>query len=273
MDDSVVETFGARKPVIGMVHFPPLPGTPLFDGDAGIDGIRASVLADLEALQDGGIDAVLFGNEGDRPYLAEAGMETVATMASVIAEVKPRLKVPFGVDVLWDPKAAIALAMATGARFVREVFTGVFAGDLGLWTTACGEALRYRRAIGASDVRMLYTINAEFASALDHRDIGSVTRSVVFSSLPDGICVSGPMTGQSGGLEQLGAVKDAAGAVPVFANTGVTAASVASILGVCDGAIVGTSLKREGITWNPVDVERVERLMAAARSVTSGAAG
>jgi uncharacterized protein len=266
MDQSLLEVFGKHKPVIGMVHFPPLPGTPLYDEGGGLDHIRASVEADLEALQDGGIDAVMFGNEGDRPYLTSAGLETVAIMTSVIASLTSHLRVPFGVDVLWDPKAAIAVAMATGARFVREVFTGLFAGDLGLWTTACGEALRYRRSIGAEHVRLLYTINAEFASPVDARDIGSVARSVVFSSIPDGICVSGPMTGESGGVEQLRIVKVASGTVPVFANTGVTADSVASILEVCDGAIVGTYFKRDGVTWNPVDVQRVEKLMTAARA-------
>lgn len=266
MDHSLIEVFGTHKPVVGMVHFPPLPGTPLYDGDGGLDRIRASVFEDLEALQAGGIDAVMFGNEGDRPYQLEAGFETVATMASTIAAAKPDLKVPFGVDVLWDPKAAIAVALATGASFVREVFTGVFAGDLGLWATACGDALRYRRVIGASHVKVLFTINAEFAAAVDGRDIGSVTRSVVFSSLPDGLCVSGPITGESGGLEQLRVVKAAAGTVPVFANTGVTADSVASILEVCDGAIVGTYFKRDGVTWNPVDVRRVGKLMSAARA-------
>lgn len=264
MDRTLEATFGTSKPVIGMVHFPPLPGTPLFDAEAGLDGITASIRADLDALQSGGIDAVMFGNEGDRPYQTKAGLETVATMASVISAVRPSIRVPFGVDVLWDPKAALAVAMATRAQFVREVFTGVFAGDLGLWTTACGEALRYRRNIHATDVKLLFTINAEFAAPVGERDLAAIAQSVVFSSLPDVLCVSGPITGQSGGPDQLRSVKAASREVPVFANTGVTAETVASILDVCDGAIVGTYFKRDGVTWNAVDPERVKALMSAA---------
>ncbi len=169
-------------------------------------------------------------------------------------------------SVLWDPKAALAVAMATGAGFVREVFTGVFSGDLGLWTTSCGEALRYRRNIHAGHVKLLFTINAEFAAPVGERDIASVAQSVVFSSLPDVLCVSGPITGQSGGLEELRTVKAASRGVPVFANTGVTADTVASILETCDGAVVGTYFKRDGVTWNAVDANRVKTLMDAAHA-------
>ena len=96
MQDMLKSTFGTARPVIGMIHFPPIPGTPLFDERAGLDGIVTSVRADLEALQAGGIDAVMFGNEGDRPYQTQAGLETVATMASVISAVRPSIRVPFG---------------------------------------------------------------------------------------------------------------------------------------------------------------------------------
>src|SRR4051812_33973077 len=73
-------TFGVAKPVIGMIHLPPLPGTALYDDVAGVAGIIASARRDAEALQAGGIDAVMFGNEGDRPYRTRVGPETIATM-------------------------------------------------------------------------------------------------------------------------------------------------------------------------------------------------
>ena len=265
----IEETFGAAKPVVGMIHLPPLPGTALYDEARGVAGIIESARRDAEAWQAGGIDAVMFGNEGDRPYRTRVGPETVATMAAAVMAVAPGLSVPFGVDVLWDPLATLAVAKATGARFAREVFTGLFGGDLGLWNTAAGDVFQYRRAIDATGVRLLFTINAEFAAPVAPRPIAAVARSVAFSSLPDALCVSGPITGSPAPLDELRAAKEAAGATPVFANTGVRRETVGEVLGIADGCIVGTALKRDGITWNEVDRDRVRALMGAARAARS----
>jgi len=266
------DVFGKDKVIIGMAHLPPLPGTPLYDAARGVEGIIESIHGDVEALQAGGIDAVMFCNENDRPYTLKAGPETAATMARVITEVRPALSVPFGVDVLWDPVAAIAIAHATGGVFVREVFTGAYAGDIGIWNTNAGEALRFRRQIGAERVKLLYNINAEFAAPLAARGLQQVAQTAVFSSLADGLCVSGMMTGSEVDTESLMAAKRSVRDVPVFANTGVTAENVQEKRRYADGAIVGTHLKEGGITWNRVDPERVKRFMAAVRSVRGDAA-
>jgi membrane complex biogenesis BtpA family protein len=181
-------------------------------------------------------------------------------MAFVIARVLPELRVPFGVDVLWDPKSSIALAKATGARFVREVFTGAYAGDMGVWDTSAGEALRYRKAIDAEDVRLLFNLSAELAAPIAARPPAEVARSTAFSSLPDGLCVSGAGAGIAVSSDLLTEAKRAVD-VPVLANTGVRPDNVADLLAVADGAVVGTSLKVDGYIWNEVDPDRVRALM------------
>jgi len=154
---------GKPKPVIGMVHFPALPGTPLYDAEGGMEAIRTWVHRDVAALQAGGIHAVMFCNENDRPYRLDADIASVAAMADVIGSLRSEVSVPFGVDVLWDPVATLALAAATGASFCREIFTGAFAGDFGLWVRTAGDSFRYRKQLGAERVRMMFNINAEFA--------------------------------------------------------------------------------------------------------------
>lgn len=261
------QLFGVPKVAIGMVHFPALPGTPLYDEQGGLPRIRDRVRRDLTGLQDGGIDSVMFCNENDRPYTLNAGFETVAVMTAVIQELRPEIRVPFGIDVLWDPKAAIAIAKAVGGRFVREVFTGAYASDFGVWDTAPGEVLRYRRSIDATDVRLLYNINAEFAAPIADRPIGVVAKGVVFASLADAICVSGAMTGEQTNPIALQAAREALPETPIFANTGSTEHNVADLLAIADGVVVGTSLKVDGVTWNAIDPERVKRFMAAVRRV------
>jgi membrane complex biogenesis BtpA family protein len=242
----LTELTGKPKPIIGMVHLPALPGTPLFDAHGGMQAIREWVRRDLDALQKGGIHAVMFCNENDRPYRLDADPASVAAMADVIGGVRDEVSVPFGVNVLWDPIATIAVAAATGASFCREIFTGAFAGDFGLWVRCAGDAFRYRKQLDAQHVRLMFNINAEFAQQLAPRPIADVAKSVVFDSNPDAILISGPITSQPANASALAEVKEAIGAsgVPILANT-------------------GSSLKVDGVTWNPVDEARVRDLIRA----------
>ncbi len=262
--------FGTGKPVIGMAHFGALPGTPLYDETAGVDGLLDTVRADLIALQDAGFDAVMFGNENDRPYELHADPASTATMAFVIGRLRSEISIPFGVNVLWDPISSIALAIATGAAFVRDIFTGVYASDMGMWTPDAGAALRYRNRLGRKDLAMLYNVSAEFADSLDRRPLPDRARSAVFSSIPDAVLVSGQITGEAASLESLEAVKTALPDTPVLANTGVKHDTVAEVLRIGDGCIVGSSLKVDGNTWNPIDPDRAHDFMAKARAARGG---
>ena len=252
-----------KKAVIAMIHIGALPGTPLYDADGGVAKLIDDAARDAEALQSGGVDAVMFGNENDRPYVRSAPLEGVAAMTAVVQAIKPALNVPFGVNYLWDPSASVAIAAATGARFVREIFTGVFASDMGVWAPDCASASRLRRNLGRPDLKLLFNINAEFAHSLDARPIELRAKSAIFSSLDDAILVSGPITGQPADESDLRKVCEAIHDVPVFANTGVTVDNVRDVLAVADGAIVGTHFKVDGNTWNAVDGARVRRFMDA----------
>jgi uncharacterized protein len=258
----VLDCFGTKaKVIIAMAHVGALPGTPLYDADGGMPKLIEDVLRDVEQLQAGGVDAIMFGNENDRPYVLCAPPEGVAAMTAVVAAVKAAIKLPFGVNYLWDAAASIAIGAVTGASFVREIFTGAFASDMGLWQPDCAGAVRLRRALGRADMKLLFNINAEFAHSLDARPIELRARSAVFSSLADAILVSGPITGQPVDRSDLRKVREAITAVPVFANTGVNIDNVAEVLSLADGAIVGTHFKIGGDTWKAVDGDRVKRFM------------
>jgi len=262
--------FATSKPVIAMVHFGALPGSPLNDAKAGLEGLVAGVIRDLDALQDAGFDAVMFGNENDRPYEFQVDTASTATMAYVIGRVRDRIRVPFGVNVLWDPMASIALAAATGASFVREIFTGTYASDMGPWNPDAGKAMRYRDRLGRGDLALMYNISAEFAYSLDRRPLADRARSAVFSSIPDAILVSGQITGEAAEMTELEAVKKALPNTPVLANTGVKHATVKDVLAVADGVVVGSSLKVDGNTWNAVDPDRAAEFMRLVRAGRGG---
>ena len=195
------------------------------------------------------------------PYLTKVEPITTACMAALVTELKSDLGIPFGVNVLWDPTASIDLAVATGAKFVREIFTGVYASDFGIWDTNCGEVIRHQAAIGGEDVRLFFNIVPEAAAYLGKRDIADIARSTVFNTRPDAICVSGLTAGEETSTQTLEIVKKAIPDTPVFANTGVNEDNVAAQLSIADGAIIGTAFKEDGHTWNPVAEKRVRVLM------------
>lgn len=258
----VFDFFGPKKKaVIAMAHIGALPGSPLYDAKGGMAKLVDDVAQDIEKLQAGGVDAIMFGNENDRPYVFKAPAEGLAAMTAVVQAIKPMLKVPFGTNYLWDPTASVAIGAVTGASFVREIFTGLFASDMGLWQPDCAAASRLRTHLGRPDLKLLFNINAEFAYSLDQRPIELRAKSAVFSSLADAILVSGPITGQPADASDLRKVCEAVRDVPVFANTGVNIDNVGEVLSLASGVVIGTHFKVDGNTWNPVDGTRVRRFM------------
>ena len=266
MTENFRRVFGSGKVAIAMVHLGALPGSPLHDAEAGLARLVEGARKDLKALQAAGFDAVMFGNENDRPYEFKVDTASTATMAYVIGALRSEITVPFGVNVLWDPMSTMALAAASGASFVREIFTGTYASDMGPWNPDAGAALRYRDRLGRKDLAVLYNVSAEFAWSLDRRSLADRARSAVFSSIPDAILVSGIITGEAAALSELEAVKKVLPDTPVLANTGVRHATVGDVLRVADGCIVGTALKVDGNTWNAVDPERAKEFMRLARA-------
>lgn len=265
------EIFGVRKPIIAMCHLGPMPGDPHYNKKSGMREIIEWARRDLNALQNGGVDAVMFSNEFSMPYLTKVETVTVASMGRIIGELMDEIRIPFGVNVLWDPGASLDLAMATGAKFVREIFSGVYASDFGLWNPNAGEIVRHQHAIGAEDVKLLFNIVPEAAKYLADRDIVEVAKSTVFNHLPDGLCVSGLIAGAQTNTSMLRRVKAAVPETVVFANTGVQVDNVDEQLSVADGAVVGTTFKSDGKFENHVDEERVARFMEKVRTIREAA--
>ncbi len=256
-----------KKAVVAMAHIGAMPGSPLYDSNGGMNKLVDDVCGDIEKLQAGGVDTIMFGNENDRPYLLEGTPESIAAMTAIVTAAKAILKVPFGVNFLWDPTATVAIGVATGASFVREIFTGVFASDMGVWAPDCATPSRLRRNLGRQDMKMLFNINAEFAHTLDQRPIELRAKSALFSSMADAILVSGPITGQPADASDLRKVAETVTEIPVFANTGVNLDNVRDVMSVSSGCVIGTHFKIDGDTWNSVDGDRVKRFMDVVNSI------
>lgn len=263
-DDQLRAILGVVKPLIGVIHLLALPGSSSFDREAGmkpiVDAARHDVLTCVEA----GVDAVLFCNEGDLPYRVDVGTEQATAMAAVIGELRSILTVPFGCDLMWDPLASLAVAKAVEARFVRQVFVGVFESDMGQLRPDPGAAFSYRHTIGADDIAVFTNLTPEFASPLGTRTVGDRAHGAAVFGV-SAVLISGPRAGEAIRFADLQEAKAAVPAMPVLANTGVRHDTCERVLEVADGVIVGTSIKVDGHTENRVDEARTREMVAAVR--------
>ncbi len=263
----VKQTFGTNKPIVAMCHFRALPGDPNYDYDGGMEKVVEKAFSEFHALQEGGVDAVMFSNEFSLPYLTKTNPETIAAMGRIIGQLMSEIKIPFGVNVLWDPIASLDLAVATGAKFIREIMSGVYASDFGLWDTNPGETARHRTYVGAKDVKMLYNIVPEASKYLADRDVAEIAKTNVFNNQCDVLCVSGQTAGEETDTAVLTRVKKAVPDTVVFANTGCNVDNIAKQLEIADGAVVGTTFKKDGLFNNFVDIDRVKAFMDKVGSI------
>ena len=154
--------FGCEKPLIGNVHLPPLPGTPRYDGSSVADLTRIA-LADVRAYEDGGMDGLILENHGDLPFLKpdSIGPEVIASMTAIVQAISARTGLPFGINLLANHAiGALAIAHATAARFVRvNQWVNGYVANEGFVEGRSGEALRFRRAIGADDVAIFADVH------------------------------------------------------------------------------------------------------------------
>jgi membrane complex biogenesis BtpA family protein len=254
------------RTLIGMVHLPALPGSPRWDGS--MDRVVGVALTDARALIENGIDVVLVENWNDMPYTpGPVPPSTVAAMSVVGAEIRRAWPdVSLGINVLKsDARAALAIACAVGARFIRvNVHSGAVLADQGVVHSDAYGTLRDRRLLSA-DVAIFADVQGKHTVPLAPVELEQEARDLVHRALADALVVTGRATGEAAALDDVKRVRGAVGAVPLLVGSGVTPETVGEILSLADGVIVGTSLKKNGDVNQPVDPVRVRRLVDAAR--------
>jgi membrane complex biogenesis BtpA family protein len=258
--------FKTTHPIIGMLHVPALPGSPLWAGKLGT--IVEHVARDVQALVEGGVHGLMIENFGDVPfYPGRVPASVVAHLTALAIAVKRQTKLPLGINVLRnDGLSALAIAHAVGAELIRvNVLTGARVADQGLLQGIAHDLLRERRHLGAGNVKIFADVDVKHSAALARRDIADEVGDTIERGLADAVIVSGTGTGKTTDLQHLMNVKAVAGATPVFVGSGISERTIDQYLPHADGFIVGTALKVDGKADNAVDVERVKRLVKYVR--------
>lgn len=261
------DLFSTERPIIGLLHLRPLPGDPFFGSGDTIQGVIDAACADLLALQEGGVDGVLVTNEFSLPYEKKVSAVTTASMGMVIGALSSLFTVPFGAEAIYDGDATIELCAATGASFTRCLFTGAWAGDLGLIDRDVAHTLRLKRSLGLDKLRMFYFVTSEGEVFLNDRSTVDMAKTLLFNCRPDCLVVGGSAPGQTPGPELVRTVKQAVGEVPVVCGTGCKPENVADILAAGNGAFVGTTFKKDGKFENAIDAARVKQFMDRVKEI------
>lgn len=261
------QDFSRKHFVMGMIHTLALPGTPLYDRAGGVKKIVKQALEDAKILQDAGFHALLYCNESDMPYENKMKPEVVAAMSHVVTEVQNHVTLPLGVNMLLDPLASLAIAHATGGRFIRCFLSGTYVGDLGFYTPDAPGLLRLRKELDAEPIRIICNVTAGFSVNLDVRPVEEVAAAAVFLGLADAVCVSGPAAGKEADTALIHKVAGRVADTPVVVGTGVSVENIQALAKVADGFIVGTSIKKDGETLNPVDPGRAREFMAGFKAI------
>ncbi|MBI5838027.1 MAG: BtpA/SgcQ family protein [Candidatus Eisenbacteria bacterium] len=260
-----------RPLLVGVVHLLPLPGAPRHrpaaEGRGGMNAVIEHALADASSLQAGGARAIIVENFGDEPFHADrVPPVTTAAMARAVAELRREARVPLGVNVLRsDAEAALGIAAACDADFIRvNVHTGAMVTDQGLIQGRAAGTVRLRRALGSAAL-IFADILVKHASPLAPLELEQAAEDTYLRGAADALLVTGSGTGKPASLEDAARVRAALPSAPLLVASGVTLETAAAWFAACDGAVVGTWVKREGDVSNPVDAERVKQLVAAAR--------
>ncbi|MFW6206507.1 MAG: BtpA/SgcQ family protein, partial [Gemmatimonadota bacterium] len=253
------------RPVVGMVHLPPLLGAPGWSGSMG--PIQERALSDARALEQAGLDGLLVENFGDGPFHpGPVPPETVAAMGRIVSAVVQSVSIPVGVNVLRnDARAALGVAVATGAHFIRvNVHAGVMFTDQGMLEGRAHETLRLRAHL-RSDVAILADAHVKHATPPPGQPIEEAARDLWERSGADGLVISGAGTGRPTDPDRVRAVREAVPDAPLWIGSGLTPDSLPHLHPLCDGMIVGSDLQAGGQAGAGVDPDRASAFMDGLR--------
>ncbi len=260
--------FKVSKPLIGNVHCAPLPGTPRYRGEP-MAAIVKRAVEDARAYAKGGMNGLMIENHGDIPFLppGEIGPEIVAAMSVLVKAVAEAVDLPYGINLLANSAiGALAVAKATDARFVRvNQWVNAYVANEGLVQGESGRALRFRRMIGADDVAIFADVHVKHGAhaIVGDRGVAELARDTEFYDA-DVAIATGNRTGDTVPPEEIAAVR-AGTRLPVIAGSGIDRHNAAALMAELDGAVVGSSLKHDGVWWNQVDPARVEAFVTEVR--------
>lgn len=260
------EVFGIKKPIIGMVHSLPLPGTPR-GKDYSIEQVYDYGVDEAAILKEAGVDAIMIENAGDIPFVKSEylGPDTAAFIAVLGQHIRETTALPVGINIVANAVMhSIAAAKACGGTFVRSnQWANAYIANEGFVEGASGLALRYRDLLGANEIKILADVHVKHGShaIVQDRPIAEQAADVEMFDA-DVLIATGFRTGHATAPEEVAAIK-AGATLDVLVGSGISAENCSTLLSVADGAIVGVSVKNPRRMSGKTDPDKIKRFMDA----------
>lgn len=253
-----IETvFGKKNNIlIGMIHLSPLLS---IKGFFGMEKIIEGALADLSALEQAGFDGALIENDNDKPHTEFANESQIASFTVIANEVCRVAKIPVGVQMMLnDWRASFAIAKAVGAKFTRlDVFVDHVSSEWGEINPVPEEIISYKNAI-YPELLLLTDIQVKYKTMLEPRPL-AVSAELAIRHGSNGLVITGQATGVETPIEKIREVRKEFPQFPIFVGAGVNEKNIQDQFSVANGAIVGTSIKTDGV----VDLQKAASLKKA----------
>jgi membrane complex biogenesis BtpA family protein len=262
--NTIVDIFQTEKAVIGMIHLKPLPGAPRFRG-GNLDEVFELAMNDVRSFEEGKVDGLIIENAWDIPFAKpeDIGMETVAALSALTVRVRRETRLPIGINCLANGAIpALAVAKAADVPFIRvNQWVNAYVANEGIIEGSSARALRYRANIKGDNIKIFADVHVKHGShaIVADRSLAEQTRDAVFFDA-DVLIATGQRTGDQTSIEEVMGIKEHTD-LPVIIGSGISVGNVRSILSCCNGCIVGSALKKDGLWWNPVDAQRVKEFM------------
>lgn len=263
------QIFKVKKPVIGMLHLDYLAGAKEFKGNK---FVVMKALNDLEALEGGGVDGILVENWKEDSIGEFVSPETATSFSEIAGQISKYLHLPFGINVLNnDYKVAFSVAKQTGASFVQlDVFVDKVRSNYVHSPLASKtpfdididpkEIMNYAKSIRAETIPLFVFVQPKHYVMLEkNKTIETSVRQAIKAGASALLVTKA--TGLAPTLDLVNRAKNAAGDTPVGIGSGFSVENAEVFLKIADFAVVGTSIKVDRITDNPVDLKKVKELM------------
>lgn len=254
------ECFKKQFPVVlSMIQPEPLPGSYRHSG-LGIGEIMDRAVREAQMVMDNGFDGFILQNMNDMPVKQTANPESIAYMTVIGEQIRREFpEAVLGVLVNWDGVAALAVADAIRADFVRveHLFTGVEVTSAGLLEGQCCEIAAWRKRVG-SRILVYADVYESHGVPLGAKSVEDAAWESVHEAFADGLFLSGKSAADS-----ITMIKKARSRVevPIFLGGGATGENVCELLQYYDGVSVATWVKG-GDMKNPIDPERAKIFMS-----------
>lgn len=254
------QLFKNKKPIIGMIHLPPLPGYPKHPG---MKFVIKKALTDLDNLQKAGFDGVLVENDNDQPHQIGVSKVIIKSFSEIMKKLLKNAEIPVGMEIIYDMLATIRVAHAVGAQFVRlDVFVDNVETKWGKIPAQATELIALKNNLGAENLVLLTDIHVKHAQMLDKKTLEqSAEEAIKYNS--NALIVTGDWTGHAPSVNDCQKVKKVANKIPVLVGSGLDKYNIATLFQYADGAIVGTSIK----TGEFVDIKKAKQLVEIVKEI------